>query len=80
MKYQKNTQRNDPENLENLLIIFDNLICNSELNKAGVQLSSITKLYNSTRQYNISVIFCSQSHTLLPKPLRKMLIYSFNFQ
>ena len=73
MNYQKKLKREDPKNLDHVLIIFDDFITNNELNK---RRSSIAKLYSSARHYNISLIFTSQSYTMLPKPLRKMSFYN----
>lgn len=77
LDYQKKTKKNDPDNLEDLLIVFDDFISDKELNK---RRSAITKAYSSARHFQCSLIFCSQSYTMLPKPLRKMSFYNIFFK
>lgn len=77
LDYQKKLKKNDPSKLEDTLIIFDDFITSEELNK---RRSIIAKAYSSARHFQCSLIFCSQSYTMMPKPLRKMCFYNIFFK
>ncbi len=55
--------------VKNVLLIFDDFISNSELNK---RRGSLTKLFSMARHFQVSMVFTSQSWTLIPSPVRRM--------
>ena len=69
MDYQQEAKRQDHENMENILLIFDDFITDSALNqRRGI----FTKLWSMARNFSISLIITSQEYMLIPAPLRKM--------
>ncbi len=77
MNNQKSIKKNSPNELQHILLIFDDFITNSELNK---RRGIFTKLFSSARHYNISIIISSQSYNLIPKPIRKLTFYNIFFK
>lgn len=68
---------NKTNNLEDVLLIFDDFITSSEFDKRrGV----FQELFAGARHSRISIIITSQSYTLVPSTLRRMAWYNMIFR
>ncbi len=68
LKLQEDREKNDLP-VKNMLLIFDDFITSDETNK---RKGSLTKLFSMARHFSVSMVFTSQSWTLIPPPVRRM--------
>ena len=76
LDYQKSKKENGNP-LKNNLILMDDFITDNSFNK---RRSIFDKLYSMSRHFNISVITTSQSYTLMPSSIRRLVFYPYHIQ
>lgn len=76
LKIQK-TRKENKLPLGHILLVFDDFITNSQLNK---RRGIFTKIFSQARHYNVSIILTSQSYTLIPSPVRRLAMYCMVFK
>ena len=77
LQFQKKQKEEDPDNLENILLIFDDVISSKEFEN---RRSIFTKLFSMGRHFQITIFLSSQVYNMIPKSIRKMAYYNIIFK
>lgn len=72
-----NDKVNGTKNLQDILLIFDDFITDSEFER---RRGIFQELFSGARHARISIILTSQSYTLIPSTLRRMSWYNIFFK